>query len=489
MNRADVVTVTGTEGPAGDSVQQRAGTLLAVCCLAQLLVVLDSSIMNVALPVVQRSLGFDQTSLQWILNAFMIPAAGFLLLAGRMCDLFGQRRLLLSGIVVFTVASLVGGVASSAGMLVAARAGQGLGAAIMAPAALAVLSSTFVTPVERAKAFGLWGAAAGSGGALGVLGGGVIVEWLSWRWVLLVNVPIGVLLLVMAFRSVVETTRRRRAQRLDIAGAVAITVGVAALVYGIASAGHDGWGSPTALSCLALAAVLLAFFLVDQARLAKEPLVPLGIFRSRQVSSSNAVMLTSGAALAGTFYFLTLFFQQVLGFSPLRTGLSYLPLSLATFVGAALGSILVTRIRARLILLGGLSAAAVALVWLSGADESSGFVTGLLGPSVLFGLGLGLVITTAAAVATGVLPEDQQGLGSGLVNTSQSLGAAAGLAVLVAVSNARTSSLAATPGVSPVHAAAGGYSAAFLVAAGLMVVSIAVALTVPSSVKGSAPLE
>ncbi len=466
----------GRSGPA-----QRTGLILAACCLSQLMVILDSSIMNVALPVVERDLHFDANSLQWVLNAFTIPFAGFLLLAGRLADLYGRRRLFLTGIVLFTLTSLIGGLSANGPMLVAARAGQGVAAAVIAPASLTLLSITFKTPAERARAFGLWGAAAGSGGAIGVLAGGVIVEWLPWRWVLLVNVPLGVLLFAMAWASVGESRDERARRKLDIPGALSVTLGIASLVYGIAEGQNYGWTQGRIIAALAVGAVLVAFFLYDQARLAPVPLMTLGIFRKRSVSTANIVMFLGGAVMLGTFYFLTLLLQVVLRYSPLHTGLAYLPLSLATFVGAFTCSAVVAKTGARPVLLLGMALDAIALLWLSRADEHATFAGGLLGPTVLFGIGIGLVSTGTANAATAEVPWTQQGMASGLLNTNKSVGSAAGLAALVAISNSRTAHLisgdpaAAHDG----HALAGGFQLGFLVACGFSVVGLIAALFTP----------
>lgn len=467
--------------PRSDVVRPtRTGLLLAACCLSQLMVVLDGSIMNVALPTIQRVLHFDADSLQWVLNAFMIPFAGLLLLAGRLADLYGRRRFFLTGIVLFTAASLLGGLATDATTLIIARAVQGAGAAIIAPATLAVLSTTFTEPGERAKAFGLWGAAAGSGGAIGVLAGGVIVQWLSWRWVLLVNVPLGVLLFLMAAASVLESRDTRAARKLDFLGALSVTVGIAALVYGVAEGGRYGWGSGRIVAALAVGAVLLAVFLVDQAVLA-EPLMPLDIFRSRSVSGSNAVMFLAGAAMLSTFYFMTLLLQEVLHYNAIHTGLAYLPLALSTFVGAGVCSAIVAKTGARPVLALGTALGIAGLVWLSRADEHATFAAGVLGPTVLFGIGVGLVITGTANGATVDVPWERQGLASGLLNTNQSLGSAAGLAALVAIATSRTAhTMAGNPAsAASGHALASGFQLAFVVAAVFMAVGFVISLVIP----------
>lgn len=484
----DTEAIQPTAPPRADRARSaKPGLVLAACCLSQLVVVLDGSIMNVALPAVQSDLSFDQNSLQWVLNAFMIPFAGLLLLAGRLADLYGRRRLFLTGIALFTVASLLGGLAVNSMWLILARAGQGVGAAIIAPATLSVLSTAFVEPKERAKAFGLWGAAAGSGGAIGVLAGGVIVEWLSWRWVLLVNIPLGAILMYMVASAVAESRDADARRRLDVVGALSVTLGLAVIVYGIAEGERYGWGSARIVTALGAGAVLLVFFLVDQAKLAKQPIMPLSIFRSRSVSVANAVAWVSGAAMLSTFYFMTLQLQIVLGYSALHTGVAYLPVSLATFVGAGGCSAVVAKTGPRPVLLVGLALAAVGLLWLSQADETATFAADLLGPTIVFGIGLGLLITGTANAATADVPESQQGLASGLLNTNQTLGSAVGLAILVAVANSHTAD--AMKSVNPAdataraHALSSGFELAFLVTAGVLAASMLIAFMAPKARK------
>jgi EmrB/QacA subfamily drug resistance transporter len=452
--------------PAGQS-PPRAGLILLACCVGQLLVVLDSTIMNVALPVIQGALHFDANSLQWVINAFTVPMAGLLLLSGRMVDLFSRRAIFLSGVAVFTIGSLLGGLAGNATLLIVARAAQGVGMAMVAPATLSVLSTTFTEPKARAKAFGLWGAAAGSGGALGVLAGGIITDWLSWRWVLLVNVPVGIGLFIVAAMSITTLPAHPGRRRLDVAGAVAVTLGIAAVVFGIAQGGRSGWDSPATLISLGLGVVALAFFVYDQARLAEQPLVPLSIFRNRSVAAGNLALLCVGAAMVSTFYFLTLLMQVVLHYSPLRTGLAYLPLSVSTMLGATVLAGVLGRFGTRIGLLAGQVVAIVGLVWLSFAGADATYVADLLGPSVVFGIGVGLMITTAANAATAGVEERQQGLASGLVTVSQTVGAAAGLAVLVGIANSHTADLAAG-GMAPPEALAAGYDRGFIAAAVLL---------------------
>lgn len=451
----------------------RTGLVLLACCVGQLLVVLDGTIMNVALPSIESALRFDANSLQWVINAYLIPTAGLLLLAGRMADLFSRRGFFLAGIALFTVASLAGGFAQDATQLIIARAGQGVGVALMSPATLTVLGTTFTDPAQRAKAFGLWGAAGGSGGAIGVLAGGIVTDWLSWRWVMLLNVPVGIALFIVAAISITPSAAQAGPRKLDILGAVSVTIGMAALVFGIAQGEREGWGSPVSLISFAVAVVGIAVFLYDQAKIASAPLVPLSVFRNRSIVAANISMFCVGAAMASTFYFLTLLMQFVLGYSPLVTGLSYLPLSVAIFLGAGLVAPQTSKLGGRFTLLSGLIVGVVGLGWLSFVDSRATFVADLLGPSLLFGVGVGMVLGTVANLATAALPSSQQGLASGLLTTGQALGGAAGLAVLVAVANAGG-------GESRVpEQMASGYADAFLGTAVLLVVAALAAAAMP----------
>jgi EmrB/QacA subfamily drug resistance transporter len=468
--------VADTTSTARSPASSRLGLVLAVCCAGQFMVVLDASVVNVALPSIDRSLHFGASSLQWVINAYTIAFAGFLLLGGRLADLFGRRRIFLLGITVFTLASLVGGLAFNASTLVLARAVQGLGAAIVAPATLTVLGTTFTDPAERGKAFGLWGAVSGGGGAIGVLVGGMITEWLSWRWILLVNVPIGILLFAATAYAVTELRGDENERRLDILGALSVTLGLIAIVYGVAEAQKYGWGSGRIVGSLVVGAALLALFLIDQAKLARQPLVPLGIFRVRTVTVANIVAFTASAALFSTFYFFTLYTQLVLGYSPLRTGLAYLPLSVGIFAGARGIAPLVARIGPRWILVTGLVLSVAGLAWLGNTSVHASFAADLLGPTLLLGFGQGMVTASSANVGTAGLPYQQIGLASGLLNTNRQLGGALGLAILVALAVNRTGH----HGGGYKEALASGYGLAFLAAAVFAAAGIVAALAAPA---------
>ncbi|MFC8075114.1 MFS transporter [Streptomyces sp. NPDC057307] len=477
--RSDAANPTGVRPAA----EPRLGLVLTVCCLAQFLVTLSVAIVNVALPSIQSSLGFSASSLQWVVNAYTVTFAGFLLLGGRIADLFGRRRIFLAGVALFTLASLAGGLSQNAGTLVVARAVQGLAAAVIAPTTLAVLGTTFKDPHQRHKAFGAWGAVSGAGGAFGALAGGVLTDSLSWRWILFVNIPIGLLLIFGVLRAITELRHDGQGRRLDVTGAVTVTVGLLALVLGIVQSGPHGWDSAQTLVPLLTGLALVVVFLLVEGKFAAQPLMPLGIFRSRSVTAANVVAMTSGAALFSMFYFLTLFLSQVRDYSPLRTGFAYLPLAFSIMVAAQFSAALVRRLGPRATLLAGMALTAGGLLWLSRITEDSTFVGGLLGPTIILGAGQGISMSASAiAGVAGVAPE-QAGLASGLLNATRQLGGALGLAVLAAVATSRIDTVLDEGGRPAAalarHAYASGYALAFGVAAGLAVVGLLAAFAAP----------
>ena len=469
-----------------------AWVVLGIVCIGQFMVVLDASIVNVALPSIQRDLHFSSTNLQWIINAYTLTFAGFLLLGGRAADLFGRRRIFMVGLAVFTVSSLLGGLAQNEAWLIGARALQGLGAAILAPATLTILTSTFAEGPARARALGVWSAVSAAGASAGALFGGILTDFLNWRWILFVNVPVGAVALVAARRDLPESRAEMAHRHLDLAGAITVTAGLVALVFALVRTETYSWGSAQVLMPLALAVVLLAVFLVLQARLSKAPLVPLHIFRSRSVSGGNAVMLMMFGALFGSWYFETLYMQHVLGYSPLQAGVAFLPQTLLIAAGAQVTSRLVPRFGPRLLILVGTLVAAAGLAWLAQITAGSTFVTDLLGPYVLIGLGMGLAVTPIAVAGTAGVPREEAGLASGLLNTSRTVGASIGLAALATVAANRTSGVLAGVAATPAHTAAAltdGYALAFSVAAVVLVATAAVALaTLPSLRRLNAPV-
>jgi EmrB/QacA subfamily drug resistance transporter len=454
---------------------------LALLAMTQFVVVIDASIVNIALPSIGRALHFSQDDLSWVVNAYTLTFGGFLLLGGRLADLMGRRRMFMVGLVVFSLASLAGGLAQSEPWLIAARAVQGLGAAIVSPAALSIITTTFAEGAERNRALGVWGAVAGAGGAAGVLLGGVLTSGLSWRWVLFVNVPIGLLCTFLAPRLLVESRAEVESRSFDVPGAVTVTAGLALLVYALVDAVNVGWGSTSTLLRIAGAVVLLAAFLAIELR-ARAPLMPFSIFRLRTLRGADTVALLIGMSLFSMFFFISLYMQQVLHFSALHAGLSYLPLAFAIILSAGAASAGVTRVGFKPVLLTGLLFVAAGLLWFSRVPATGGtFAANVLGPSVLAGIGLGLsfVPVTIAAV-TGTRPREA-GLASGLVNTAQQIGGALGLAILATVANSRTKSLLHAGSHDVTSALTKGFDRAFLVGAGFALAGALLTIVLISS--------
>jgi EmrB/QacA subfamily drug resistance transporter len=422
---------------ANSSTRARWPTLV-LACVAQFMVILDVSVVNVALPSIRTGLDFSQQDLQWVVNAYTLTFAGFLLLGGRAVDLLGRRRVFIGGLLLFSLASLVGGLADSQGMLIGARAAQGLGGAVVSPATLAILTTTFSEGHERNRALGAWGAMGGAGGATGVLLGGVLTDLLSWRWILFINVPIGVAAAVLALRYVAEGRNPLAGRNFDLAGATTATLGLVALVWAIVRTDVNGWGSAQTLGVMALGLALLALFLAIEGRLARAPLMPLRIFSSRTLSAANVIVLLLGAAMFGMWFFVSLYLQQVLGYSPLKAGLAFLPMTIAIIVGSTFASRLVARIGVKPLLAVGMLAQAAGLLLFTGVSADGSYLGDVALPSLLVagGIGLAFVPVTIAAVA-GVAP-GEAGLASGLVNTSRQMGGALGLALLATLATART---------------------------------------------------
>src|SRR5256714_5045110 len=392
---------------------QRRWIALALLCVAQFVVVLDASIVNVALPTIGRALHFSESSLPWVVNAYVLTFGGFLLLGGRVADLIGRRRVFMSGLVLSALASLAGGLAVDSGQLIAARAVQGLGAAILSPAALSIVTTTFRDGAERNRALGVWGAVAGSGGAAGVLLGGVLTDGLGWQWVLWVNVPIGLIAAAGAPSLIAESRSDADRRHFDFAGAVSITAGLSVLVYALVDANNAGWGSAQTIGLLAAAVALIAAF-VGIERRSRSPLVPFGIFRLRTLRGANVVGLLVGASLFSMFFYISLYMQQVLGYSPIKTGLSYLPLAVSIIVSAGIASQLVTRIGFKQVLAAGMLLIAGALVWFSQISVNGSFVGDILGPSLLAAVGLGFAFVTTTIAAVSGVGDSDAGLASGL---------------------------------------------------------------------------
>jgi EmrB/QacA subfamily drug resistance transporter len=445
------------------TLQDRKGLALVLLAAAQFVVVLDASIVNVALPSIGRDLHFSQDDLSWVVNAYTLTFGGFLLLGGRMADLLGRRRMFVYGLILFSLASLAGGLAQSSGWLIAARAVQGLGAALLSPAALSILTNTFTEGAERNRALGVWGAVAGSGGAAGVLFGGMLTQWAGWQWVLFVNVPVGALVAVMSVRTLLES-RNSGPRHFDVAGAVSVTAGLSLIVYTLVRANDVGWASAQTLILGAVGLALIAAFVAIELR-TRAPLVPFpGIFRLRTISGINITALFIAMALFSMFFFISLYMQQVLGYDALKAGVSYLPLAGGIIVSAGAASALVTRFGFKPVLISGLLLTAGGLTWFAQVSPNGSYIGDILFPSLLaaFGLGLAFVPMTIAAVA-GVRP-DEAGLASGLINTSQQVGGALGLAILATIANGRTADVSAAGSPLPT-ALTEGFQRAFTVGA------------------------
>jgi EmrB/QacA subfamily drug resistance transporter len=453
---------------------------LALLAMAQFVVVLDASIVNVALPSIGRDLDFAQGDLSWVVNSYTLFFGGFLLLGGRLADLLGRRRMFIYGMWLFALASLAGGLAQSDIWLIVARAVQGLGAALISPAALAIVTTTFREGAERNKALGVWGAVAGSGGTAGVLLGGVLTESLGWEWVLFVNTPIGIAAALLAPRLLGESLDRSRAS-FDIAGAVSVTAGLALLVYTLVDANDAGWDSTQTLALGAVSLALLALFVAIERR-TPHPLVPFSIFKGRTLRGANVVGLLLGMSLFSMFFFISLYMQQVLGYEPLKAGLAYLPLALTIIVSAGAASALVTRIGFKPTLVAGMLFITGGLVWFAQVSAPGGsYVGDILFPSLLAAVGLGLAfVPTTIAAVTGIKP-NEAGLASGLINTSQQVGGALGLAVLAAVATATTNDAIASGESNRLVSLTEGFQDAFLVGAGMALLGAILAATLISS--------
>ncbi|MBJ7330165.1 MAG: MFS transporter [Solirubrobacteraceae bacterium] len=455
--------------------ERRKGLALALLAIAQFVVVLDASITNVALPSIGKDLEISQENLAWIVNGYTLVFGGFLLLGGRIADLVGRRRMFISGLLLFSAASLVGGFSTSEEMLIAARAFQGLGAAIVSPAALSIITVTFAEGPERNKAMGVWGAVAGSGGAAGVLLGGMLTEWLSWEWVLWVNVPIGVGAALLAPSLIEESRQESDTKHFDVLGAISITAGLSLLVYALVDANSAGWGSGQTLSLLAISAALIGAFVVIERR-SRHPLVPFRIFENRTLTGANVTALLVGASLFSMFFYISLYMQQTLGYDALKAGLAYLPLALTIIVVAGAASALVTKIGFKPVLIGGMTLVLVALLWFSQVSVGGSYVSDLLFPMILAGAGLGASFVPVTIAATHGTDQTDAGLASGLINTSQQVGGALGLAILTAVAAGVTGSV--IPGApGSVEALTDGFQAAFLTGAGFAALGIVTAAT------------
>ncbi|WP_051865903.1 MFS transporter [Streptosporangium roseum] len=473
-----------SRGPVQDSAGTAAAAdprrwrALAVLALVQFMFTVDSSIVNVALPSVQRELGASTADLAWVVNAYVVTAGGLLLLGGRLADLWGRRRMFLVGTAVFAVASLTSGIAASTGMLVASRFGQGLGEALAAPAALSMIALMFADSRERARALAIWGGLSGLGATAGVLLSGALTELAGWRWVFFVNLPVAAVALLLTPR-LVEARPGSGGRRVDWAGAVLVTAGLIALIAGLLAAGHNGWTAPAVLVPLGAGLAALAGFVAVEAKTA-EPLVPLRFFASRVRLSANLATITLTSGMAATMFLLTLYMQNVLGYQPLATGLAYLPFCVAFLGGLMASTALTARLGTTGTIGAGLLLSAVGMVYLAlRMSVTSGYAADLLPATVMIAAGLGIAFPTLQNAALQGVTDDDAGLGSGVQTTMQQLGSALGLAVFTAIAIGRTGAALASGDSTPA-AAVSGYQWAFFVAAGALVIT---ALLMPLTVR------
>jgi EmrB/QacA subfamily drug resistance transporter len=438
--------------------------LLLVVCLAQFMVILDVSIVNVALPSIRSGLGFSTTGLQWVVNAYTLTFAGFLMLGGRAADLLGRRRVFLAGTALFAASSLACALATSSGLLLAARALQGFGGAVISPATLSIITSSFAPGAERNRAVGMWGAMGALGASLGALLGGLLTQGLGWPAIFAVNVPLGAIVVVLGLRVIPARSVGREARHFDVAGAVLVTAALVALTFGIVRTDTLGWGSVGVLAPLAAALALLATFLLVEARVAREPLVPLTVFRVGALRAANLVVVLLYAAFFPVWFFLTIYLQQVLHYDAIEAGVSFLPMTLTIFAASSIAPRLVNRVGPRRVIAAGMLTATVGMVLLSaGVAPGRSYVAAMLPGGLLTSLGMGLSLVPCTIVAMQGLPASQSGLGSGLLNTSRLMGGALGLAILSTIASSYTrGDLAA----GAQHALTGGFDLAFAVGAG-----------------------
>ena len=425
--------------------------VLVLVCLAQFMVVLDATITNVALPTIKLDLGMSDTELQWVVNAYTLMFGGFLLLGGRAGDLIGRKKVFLAGLVLFTAASFLCALATSSTFLILARGLQGLGAALVSPAALSIVTATFKEGADRTKALGVWAAIAVGGGAVGLLLGGILTQTLSWQWIFLVNVPVGIAAFLLSLRFVPESRDEHAHRSFDLAGAVTVTTGLIALVYGIVRSAELGFGSGEVLGIIALAVALLVSFVVIESRSA-EPLVRLSIFSVRTVRGSNAAMFVVACGMFALFFFNTLFVQNVLGYTPIESGLAFLPFTAGIIIGSVISQSLIPRLGAREVPIIGLVIAALGMLLFLRLGPESTYVADILPGIMLTSIGLGLTFVPVTLIATSGMPVDDAGLASGLFNTSQQVGGALGLAILSTIAANTTVDALANAGSDPTKA-------------------------------------
>ena len=446
--------------------------LLAVVCLAQFMVILDVAIVNVALPSIHNELGFSTTGLQWVVNAYTLTFAGFLMLGGRAADLLGRRRVFLAGTALFALSSLACALADSRGLLIGARALQGLGGAVVSPATLSIITSSLAEGSERNRGLGLWGAMGALGASTGALFGGLLTQSLGWPAIFAINVPLGLAVIVLGARVIPPAAAHRGPRHFDATGAVLVTAGLASLTFGIVRTDTLGWGSPGVLAPLAAGLALLAAFVVVEARIARAPLVPLSIFRHGQLRAANLVVVLLYAAFFPVWFFLTIYMQQVLHYDALEAGVAFLPMTLTIFAASSFAPAIVRRFGPRRVIAGGMSLAVVGMLLLTGVEPGGTYLGTVAAGGVITALGFGLSLVPSTIVAMQGVAGSQSGLASGLLNTSRLMGGALGLAVLSTLADAQTRSQA---GVGAARALTDGFSLAFQVAAVLCLAGAVVA--------------
>lgn len=450
--------------------------IIALACTTQFVLVMNTTIVTVALPGIHQAFGLSVEGQQWVINSFLVTFGGFLLFAARAGDHFGQKRVFLTGLVIFTLASLAAGLAPNSGWLLTARIIQGLGAATMTPSTISLIITTPMAHHARSRALGIWSAAASIGGAAGLVLGGVLTSALGWQYVLFINVPLGIILVVVAALTLTPNTARHDGRHLDVPGAVSVTLGVGALVYGLSDASTSGWVSAEVIIALALAVVLLVSFVIIETRTAS-PLIPLSIFRHRPLTIANILFATLGVTLTAVVYFITLYEEQVLGYSAIQTGLSLVPMTVMTAIGAIASQKLVARFGPRLLLIVGGLVAAGGMAWLSAIPAYSDYAASVLGPTLVAGAGMSLMFVPIVTAATIGIDRAHASLASGLVNMSRQLGGAIGLAVLVTVAATVTSQH------TPASTATGivdGYRLVFIITAAVSLASVVVATFLPA---------
>ena len=480
MSTSPSPVTTGARRVTGHRRPERPAIALIVMLSAQLMVILDATVVNIALPHIATGLHFSATSLSWVLNGYTLAFGGLLLLGGRAGDILGRRRVFLAGIALFTFASLAGGLATSGALLLAARAAQGVGGALASPAVLALIVSAYPDGRDRTRALGVYTAVVTGGGSLGLVLGGVITEWLSWRWVMFINVPIGLAVLLIGPRFVAETPRQPG--RFDLAGAITSTAGMASLVYAFIRAASDGWGNRGTIAAVAAAVALLGLFVLNETR-ARQPITPLRLFADVSRSGSFVARLLLVAGMFGMFFFLTQFVQEVLGFSPLRAGIAFLPMTVMLFAVSRLAPRLISRFPGKPLMVAGMLPVIAGMAWLSRVSPGTSYAAGVLGPMLLLGGGMGVVFVPLTTASLAGVPPEDSGAASSMVNVMQQVGGSLGLAALVTVfgtasRNAAAHPLAGATRVAQAHdVLAHGMATSFLVAAIFDVCALLVIVT------------